>query len=299
MRLDSPILALLLAALVTVSLLATSGCHSLGGVGDLESESLLKAAEGSPDAVTLDIYWASADLEDNQFADALWSSVQEDRLSVEVRCALADNGLRAGVVGGTPSEQVLKLLNPDGTDTQPAADAENVVVVGKPTKVTRRMKQLRPGERMEVQAEHVMPSFSLLRGEHGSLTGREYADAQGIYAMELGSRDGNRVQLKLEPELHYGQPKMKYTPSGPGMVVQKLARDRESFEALQTEVDLAPGEMLVVTSLPGGAHRLGGLLHRCDEDDRPRQKYLLIRVSQVPEMAQLASDDGDRAWPWQ
>lgn len=286
-------LTLALAALIT-----GGGCHSIGDVGDLRSESLLKAADGSPDAVTFDIYWASAEVDDEKFADALWSSVQEDRLSVEVRCALADNGLRAGVVGGTPSEQVLKLLNPEGGETPAAGEATNLVTVGKPTQVTRRLKQLRPGERMEVQSEHVVPTFSLLRGQQGALIGREYPEAQGIYAMEIAERDGNRVRLRLEPELHYGQPKMKFTP-GPGMLVQKLARDRETFAALRTEVALAPGEMLLVTSLPGGGHRLGGLLHRCEEGDAPQQKYLLIRVSQVPELAQLASDTRDTAWPWQ
>lgn len=273
-----------------------AGCQTIGDTGELTSESLLKAAQSSPDAVTLDIYWARTDLGDTEFADALWQSVQEDRIPVEVRLALANEGLRAGVVGGMPSEEIVRLLNPDGTDVDTTVDS--MPLSASPAKVTRRMRQLPTGRRIEIQASDTPQTVPLVRSTPDGLMGGTFEDAQGIYAVTLSGREANRAVIEIAPELHFGQPRMKYTPSGPGMVVQQLAREVESFGELRTEVTLAPGEILVVTSLPGLQHRLGGLFHHVSSDAGLQQKYLLIRVSQVPEASALAAANDD-AWPWQ
>lgn len=273
------------------------GCQSIGDPGELTSDSLLKAATSSPDAVTLDIYWARTDATDQAFADALWQAVEEDRIPVEVRVALAEDGLRAGVVGGTPSDELARLLNPEGQTLQPEDESTNALSA-EPAKVTRRLKQLRPGKRLELQAADAVSNYTLLRGKSGNLVGQTFPDAQGIYGVEVVGVSGDRVSLELSPELHFGQPRMKYIPSGPGMVVQQLARDTKVFDELRTRVELAPGEMLVLTSLPRCDHRLGGLLHRADNHSPSEQKYLLLRLSQTPDAVQLAAND-ESLWPWQ
>ncbi|WP_425395713.1 hypothetical protein [Aeoliella sp.] len=272
------------------------GCQSIGGAGDLTSDSLLKAAAASPNAVTLDIYWARTTLDDSAFSERLWQSVQEDRIPVELRCRLADEGLRAGVVDGTPSEEIVELLNPTGADLD-TADEQSNMLSAQPAQVTRRLKQLQPGKRLELQASEVVPKFTLLRGGESGLVGRAFPAAQGIYGVEVSELAAGRVKLRLLPELHHGQPKMKFVNPAPGMMFQRLQRDVEVFAELETEVDLSPGEMLVVTSLPGSKHRLGSLLHHTLEDEAVEQKYLLVRVSQLPQSEVLASDDDD-AWPW-
>ncbi len=283
-------------AVSIVATIATVGCQSIGDPGELTSDSLLKAAQSSPDAVTLDIYWARADRDDSEFADALWQGVQEDRIPVEVRCGLAAEGLRAGVVGGTPSEEIVRLLNPDGKALDEIAESATPLTAAA-AKVTRRLRQLRLGTRLEIQASDTPRTMPLLRSTPDGLVGKTFADAQGIYAVELASSDANRAVLNISPELHYGQPRMKYTPAGPGMVVQQLARDVELFDHLRTEVALAPGEMLVVTSLPGSQSRLGGLFHHVESSEGKQQKYLLVRLSQVPQPKSLAAAS-DTAWPW-
>lgn len=284
-------------AAIGFALLTVAGCQSIGDPGELTSDSLLKAAASSPDAVTLDIYWARTDAADEAFADALWQSVEEDRIPVEVRVALAEDGLRAGVVGGAPTDELARLLNPEGRELHAEEETPNTLST-EPAKVTRRLKQLRPGKRLELQAADTVRNYTLLRGKSGSLVGQTFPDAQGIYGVEVVGSTGDRVSLEVSPELHFGQPRMKYIPSGPGMVVQQLARDSEVFDELRTRVELAPGEMLVLTSLPRCGHRLGGLLHREDDDAPGEQKYLLIRVSQTPDAVQLAASD-ESLWPWQ
>lgn len=277
--------------------MAVAGCQSIGDTGSVTSDSLLKAASSSPDAVTLDIYWARTELDDTKFAEALWANVQEDRLPVELRNALADDGLRAGIVGGTPSEELVHLLNPDGVDVTAAADDSTGSLAAKPAKVTRRLKQLRPADRLELQSGEVVPSFPLLRGQGGKLVGRSFEGAQGIYALEASHTPEGRAKIDLIPELHHGQAQMRYVPLGPGAVTQKLQREIEPFEELRTKVELAPGEMLVVTSLPGCETRLGSLFHHTSEAGSKQQKYLLLRLSQVPESQALATHS-DSSWPW-
>ncbi len=282
--------------LLLIAIGAVAGCQSIGDPGDLSSESLLRAARSSSDAVTLDIYWARTRLDDREFADSLWQSVQEDRIPVEVRLALANEGLRAGVVGGTPSEEIVRLLNPDGADAQLAADDAPAPLSATPAKVTRRLRQLRPGSRLEIQASELPRTMALFRCTPDGLVGDTYADAQGIYAVQLVGQQDRQAVLEFLPELHHGEPRMKITP-GPGMVVQQLGRDVETYEALRTKVSLAPGEMLVVTSLPDAQHQLGGLFHHSSSDSSAEQKYLLVRLSRAPETPLLTAAD-DTAWPW-
>ena len=280
-----------------LALVAASGCQSIGDAGSVTSDSLLKAASSSPDAVTLDIYWARTELDDEKFAEALWSNVQEDRLPVELRRSLADDGLRIGIVGGAPSEELIYLLNPDGADVSSTATDTTGALAAKPAKVTRRLKQLRPSERLELQSGEVVPSFPLLRDSGGKLTGRSFEGAQGIYAIEAGHTPEGRASIDLMPELHHGQAQMRYVPLGPGAVTQKLQREIEAFAELKTKVELAPGEILVVTSLPGCEHRLGSLFHHTSEAGAKQQKYLLLRLSQVPESQALATHS-ESSWPW-
>jgi hypothetical protein len=143
----------------------------------------------------------------------------------------------------------------------------------------------------------VVPAFPLLRGQGGKLVGRTFEGAQGIYAIEASHTPEGRARIELMPELHHGQAQMRYVPLGPGAVTQKLQREIEPFEELQTSVELAPGEMLVVTSLPGSEHRLGSLFHHTSEAGSKQQKYLLLRLSQVPESKALATSS-DSSWPW-
>lgn len=138
----------------------------------------------------------------------------------------------------------------------------------------------------------------IMQNRPEGLVGRTFPEAQGIYAVNLVGREADRVVLEVSPELHHGQPRMKYTPSGPGMVVQQLSREVEVFAKLRTEVAMSPGEILVVTCLPGSQNRLGGLFHHADATTGGEQKYLLVRLSQAPPQPVLSAAS-DSTWPWQ
>ena len=63
---------------------------------------------------------------------------------------------------------------------------------------------------------------------------------------------------------------------------QVMRKDREVFDRLRMSVKLAPGEMLVLTSLPDAGGRLGHYFHTVDSTDGPEQKLVLIRLAEVP-----------------
>lgn len=282
-------------AIAVVVIATAGGCQLLKSPGQVTSESLLEAAQPSPTSITLDIYWARTAIDDTEFAEALWQSVEEDRLPVETRRALADQGLRAGVIGGSPTSELSQLLNPAGEPVAPASN--RIPLVAKPPKVTRRLKQIDLGQRLELQSTDKPRSFTLLASEQHQLVGRQYPDAQGIYGFQALSRTADRVEIELLPEMHHGQPRMQYRPSGPGMVVQQLAREIEGFDDLRVVAELSPGEMLVVTCLHDAEHRLGGLFHHSELESFTEQKYLLVRLAHVPKSKPMSSSERG-FWPW-
>lgn len=277
------------------SLLALAvGCTALPDTGDITPDSLLQTAQTSPETVTLGVYWATTDATDAASYEQLWRSAQEDRLPVETRRALAENGLRAGVVGGTPSSTLAKLLNPDPEATE--AEQEQAALAGN-AKVTGRMLQLRPGRRGEIQACETVTRRVVVRHEDGQLTGREFNDAQGLYAVAVRRGEGDRVELELTPELHHGQVKRQFTSPGPGRMVQNFGRDSEVYDDLRTTVSLTSGEMLIISSLPGATNNIGGHLHSAGTSGADRRRILMVRLSQVPASQALAHSN-EPMWPW-
>jgi hypothetical protein len=59
-------------------------------------------------------------------------------------------------------------------------------------------------------------------------------------------------------------------------------REREVFESLRMHLRLAPGEMLVLMSLPDSASRLGHYFHTAEARSGREQKLVVIRLAQVP-----------------
>lgn len=274
-------------------LLVALGCNSLRDPGDITPESLLQAAQSSPTAVAVDIYWAKTSANDPQWHDKLWDSVQEERLPVETRRALAENGLRAGVVGGTPNTTIARLLDPDPEATP---EERQQATLSGTAKVTRRLLTLRPGQRGEIQSTDSPSDCTLIRRRDGELTGKPYAAAQGLYALQLERKEGDRIELELVPEVHYGQMKMRVIATGPGALAQRAVREVDIFDELRTKVSLTSGEMLIISALPNSGCQLGGMFHTGEGPDGPQQRILMIRLSQVPKSQTLAKRDN--AWPW-
>ncbi len=141
---------------------------------------------------------------------------------------------------------------------------------------------LRRNQRSEIQASDVYPTLPLLVSGGTELGGHTYQQAQAVYALRVDPRPDRTVLVELTPELQYGAPKLRFTSGEDRILKQASLRDRKVFEQLQISVRLAPGEMLVLMSLPNSGSLLGHYFHTVDSADGLRQKLILIRLAEVP-----------------
>jgi hypothetical protein len=150
---------------------------------------------------------------------------------------------------------------------------------------------LRRNQRSEIQASEVYPSLPLLVCGGRELSGDRYEQAQAIYALRVDPRPDRTALIELTPELHYGPPHIRYTrgEDNIGVLHQAIAREREVFEQLRMSVKLAPGEMLLLMSLPDSGSQLAEYFHTTETSAGRQQKLILIRLADVPESDVFAS----------
>ncbi len=247
-----------------------------------QSPSLLRAAQASADAVTVDIYWAT--LPDDS-DESLWRYVQEDRLDAELRGHLIQNGFRAGIVGGVPPEQIVELLNPIGQSTENDENAL-AMTLDSPTGVSRSTKQLRPGKSATIKAAEIIARAPLLLADGGPIRGKTYKNVQPIYDIQVEQDQQGGYSVVMTPELHFGDTKMRWNSDEQGMIARGIAqREREIFSNLRIEAPLVVGEMLIATSLPNADSRLGYYFHKADETASSHRKAIVIRLTQAPSKA--------------
>lgn len=268
------------AILVGLAVLAAAGCTP---VLKQRGQSPLRTPRMSPDSVVLDIFCVRIDPADAATCEALWHELDEQHFPAECRRRLWENGLRAGVLAGRVPPALVELLElegkPVGTNYLQQALALDP---GRKPKVTRRHLQLRPGTRAEVPtcaAREEIPLFVV--DDAGRLSGQTYKQAQPLLALNVVLAPESSVRLTLVPEIQHGLVQRQYVSDQPGVLRIDAGQKREAFDALRIEALLAPGDMIVVSSVPA---RLGSLGQHFFAETQPgegQQKLLVVRLSQT------------------
>ena len=275
-----------LAALAIGALLA--GCQTvLEKPPEAGFEQLLRPVTTSPDSVTLEIFHARIPLEEDDQADALWNQIDEQCFSADLRRRMVANGLRAGVVGGTLPPELAALL--ELRSEAPDETAERIITAGNAVpQVTRRVVQVNRREPTSIQASEVRPEAEVLFVDNGRLHGRPFRQVEAIYSLAAEAVDGERVQVRLIPELDHGELRPRYAGSDQGIFLMTPSRDREVFDQLCMEVTLLPGEVLVLGCLPDDRASLGSVFHTVSVKGREERKLILVRLLESPRSEILA-----------
>lgn len=275
---------ILLAAALTALL---AGCHSVVQTTDVALESLLTPVETSPESVTLEIFKARVPVVDRERVALLWQQADELSLPTELRRRLAANGFRIGIVSGTPPEELTALLALDGGEQQASTEQLITTQTANP-RVTRRVVHLRPDDTKSVAAAELVQELQVLINDPDGLSGAAYHQAQPIYELQASPAPGQRIEVKLLPEVHHGELKNRYVGSDPGIFLISPSRERESFTDLRATVELNAGDLLLVGCLEEAPGSLGQAFHTAVGSGGDDRRLIVIRMLQIPPSEILA-----------
>jgi len=280
------------AAACCVLLSWSSGCSALLTLPVPEdSQSFLKSIETAPDSVALEIFQVRVPATDRELDAELWQAVDEQRFDLDIRHELIRNGFRAGVLGGAMPDSLATYLKLESK--MPENSAERLITgQSADPSVTRRVVQLNRNKAATIQTSGLRDKLNVLMNDADGLRGRSYQQVQAVYSMRAAAVTGQRVALRLTPELQHGELRNRYTGSEQGIFLMTSSRERELFEELELSVEMAAGELLVVSGLPDASgSSLGHAFHAESQRGPAELKLLLIRLVEVPGSEILAEAD--------
>ena len=267
---------------------AAAGC-SPASSRSRKGHSPLQPAQPSPDSVAMEIIWARFPANDPVLDDAAWREIDETQIEPAVRRELVEQRLPRRrdhrLAAATRSRRVLHQ------GESPPDDA----AIGRARR-SRKAPTCSPSRScMAARAACAAisaPKFRRRKSIHRCrclVSGGASWAATPTNKRRRSTRCASirspiaRRLVELTPEVAItAQPQLRCTGGDDGILRQASLRDRKVFDHLRLSVKLAPGEMLVLMSLPDAGSRLGHYFHTVDSADGPQQKLILIRLAEVP-----------------
>lgn len=270
-------------AVVCGAMMALAGCtltkpdlRKDGWVGRLARDASGKLI--MPKRVALRFVILSQPLGAESVDKAPWLTADAQVAGESARRALADNGLKLGIITGELPREVQALL-----DAEPPNRVDPTVVV------------IPSGHNTLVDLSHEpVEQVDLILNRDGKAVGKVYQQARGFLRLTAAHEGDSAVRLRLVPELHHGPIRRGWTAAstGPFEAQQLVMHDgqaEETFRELAAEIELRPGQVAVVGTVAEKKSSLGSFLLSKPEvnSDRLTQKLLLVWASR--------SDAGDAA----
>lgn len=264
--------------LAVCALIAALGCSPIRPKSD---PSPLKAAQMSPDSVTLDLFFVRCPFGDPVANQDLWQAIDEQQIPIETRRRLAANGFRAGVIAGQIPIALSQMLELKGKSA-PMGGAQSMPLseVGSDEGPMWSHKQVRLHKRNEITTSEIYPELPVLLSGPDGVTGKTYPLAQGVLALSAVPEKDGRVLLEVVPELHYGEVQRNFTGSQGAWRIEP-GRPRLVLDDMMISTPLAPGQMIVLSCLPDRAGSLGHNFLTTNASGALEQKVLVIRLSQT------------------
>lgn len=279
---------------------ALAGCQSW--TQPRASGKVLSPLRMPTDSVVLEVFFVKLPHEDLASYDSIWGEVDEQILQNSENpsaSVLAENGFRVGIAANRLPTRLQELLDQRGQLSNPAprskpdapdrtgslADAtlEGMVVdVAVDPMVTIRQLPLQAGKRAEIISSGVHAEVPLLLRENGEVHGRSIRKFQGEFAIECRPLPDGATRLQMTPEIHHGDPRNQFSGEN-GVWTLETGRARKVLDQLAVAAALAPGDMLVLSSVRDRPGSLGHYFFAEDAKGRLNRKYLFIRIAHAQE----------------
>jgi hypothetical protein len=260
-------------------LAALAGCRNFA---EPVGKSPLKPARMCPDSVALDVFFVRFPVGDADANGLLWADVDEMHLAAEIRQRLARNGFRAGLVGAQVPASLSRLLELKDKPAPRSQSLENQIAdLEHEPRVVRRHMELRAGVSTPMIASDVREEMPVLLCCPTGVEGESFSSAQAVLAIKVMPERDGRVRIRLVPEIHHGESKLRYV-STQGAIRIQPGQAKRAFEDMTMEGVLAPGHMILVSMLSDRpSSTLGHRFFTENSDGRVQQKLLVLRLAQT------------------
>ena len=265
-----------LAMSAGIALLICAGC-SPWMQGTRATRSPLTPAEVSTDTSTLDVIFARISPADEAAASGIWTDIDETQFSPGLRHELAQQGIRAGIVGGQWPPGLAKLLE-SAPKKATVTDVADQLESNQP--VRKQTLQIHSGRRQEIMTSGVYEQWPILSRDEGTIHGRTLNQAQGFLILKAFAQGDGRVKLELKPEIQHGQIQQKVVGDD-GMFRMESSKPKLAFDKMAMEVTLSAGQMLVFAELPNHPGSLGHYFFSEPNNGHAQQKLVVIRFTKT------------------
>lgn len=242
-------------------------------------DNVLPAPLLTPETVVLEIAFVHLAANERDVEEALWQQIDEQTVPVEIRRELSSNGLRVGLAGTQLPQELRSLVQRTAKSLETAHAAEDLATAESAGLARQRRLQMRAGRRGKVVVTTTRTLLSVLaRDAEGRVQGKSYRDAQCLFGLKGFPQGDGRTQIQLTPEIEHGELKNNWVPID-GALVQQVGKQREVYENLIVELNLSPGQTMVL----GATQPACGIGQHFFTTDEPVQQrtLLLVRVAQT------------------
>ena len=248
--------------LVVVWTFLNCGCRNLE-VNDDQQRSGIVLPKPQMDRDSVALRVAVAEFDDHQKeAFESFVNITDQKLPLETRRRLDQNGFRVSVVSNVNSRQLQQLLAPQAVkrewltkNERELADAGKLEPVFRVT--SQRHVEKSRGESFHVEVSPVREQSVWAVYGAGELVSDRATLAQCEMRIASWPQPDGSVKLRFVPEVHHGQEFSRIGVEGQDMALRQ-SRHVEVLRSLTFEVELQPGETVIVAPTIT-LDRLGGL----------------------------------------
>lgn len=245
------------------------------------------------DSVILEVFLVRCPHGDPDLNTELWKDVDEQAFPAPLRREMLANGIRAGLIGNQLPPTFLRILKArDDEDPSQIVTTVRLGELSDTQHLLRRTICSRNGQRNEVNVSDVKQQATIFFRENEALGGETFHQAQGVLAIRTQTCGDGSVKLEIFPEVQYGQQRQTFEYDA-GAYKMVSARPRRSFDTLNSELRVRPGQFIVMTGLPNIGGNVGSFFFTNEEGaNGAEQKMFCVRVLQTQHNEMFTENGG-------